>query len=391
MIGAVLLVLATAPAAFGADRAYWANGNDTISYANLDGSGGGGQLNLSGATPSGPRGVAVDPVAGRIYWANQGNDTISYANLDGSGGGGQLNVAGATIVKPHGVAIDPAAGRIYWANDTGNPISYAKLDGSGGGQLDTHRGDAGRALRRGDRHGGGEDLLGQPGHRHDLLRQARRIGRRRAQHLRVDAGQAPRRDDRPDGGADLLGQPRQHDLLRQPGRIGRRRRAQPLRRRPRRPRRHGDRPGGRADLLGQPRQRRRSPSPGSTDRVRAASSTSPGRPRAIPASWPWSRRRAPARLPAISGGTAIGSVLSCSQPSWAPDLPGAFLYRAPQALAYRWSRDGADIAGAPATRLHRVRHGRVPLPRDRFQPSRRHVAGQRSPRRHGTGGGGRRR
>ena len=79
LIVAVLLVLAAAPAAIGADRAYWANGNDTVSYANLDGSGGGGLLNLSGATPDGPRGVAVDPAAGRIYWANQGNDTISYA------------------------------------------------------------------------------------------------------------------------------------------------------------------------------------------------------------------------------------------------------------------------------------------------------------------------
>jgi hypothetical protein len=42
-------------------------------------------------------------------------------------------------------------------------------------------------------------------------------------------------------------------------------------------------------------------------------------------------------------------VLSCSQPSWPPDLPGAFLYRASQALGYGWSRDGADIAGAPVT------------------------------------------
>src|SRR5688572_26458941 len=136
LIAAAMLVLAAAPAAFGADRVYWANGNHTISYANLDGSGG-GLLNLSGAAPDGARGVDVDPVTGRIYWANQGNHTISYANLDGSGGGGQLDLGGATIVEPHGVAIDPAARRIYWANDTGNPVSWANLDGSGGGQLDT--------------------------------------------------------------------------------------------------------------------------------------------------------------------------------------------------------------------------------------------------------------
>ena len=85
LVTAGLLALASAPAALGVNRVYWGNGgNDTISYANLDGSGGGGELNISGATPSGPRGLAIDDTAMRIYWANQGNDTISYANLDGS-------------------------------------------------------------------------------------------------------------------------------------------------------------------------------------------------------------------------------------------------------------------------------------------------------------------
>jgi hypothetical protein len=36
-----------------------------------------------------------------------------------------------------GVAIDPAARKIYWANWRGNKISYANLDGSGGGDLTT--------------------------------------------------------------------------------------------------------------------------------------------------------------------------------------------------------------------------------------------------------------
>ena len=54
-------------------------------------------------------------------------------------------------------------------------------------------------------------------------------------------------------------------------------------------------------------------------------------------------------VPAISGGSAIGSVLSCSQPSWAPDVPDAFLYRAPLAVANQWTRDGSDIAGAPTS------------------------------------------
>src|SRR4051794_20391222 len=121
LIAVGLLALAAAPAALGADRIYWGNGTTgTISYANLDGSGGGGELNLSGATPNEPRGVVIDSAAGRIYWANQGNNTISYANLDGSGGGDQHNNCGKTPSQPHGLENDPAAGGVYWANDNNN-------------------------------------------------------------------------------------------------------------------------------------------------------------------------------------------------------------------------------------------------------------------------------
>jgi hypothetical protein len=91
-----------------AGRIYWTNLDSTISFANLDGSGGGGQLNLSGATDAGGIGMAIDPAAGRIYWANLGNDTISYANLDGSGGGGQLNISGATPSDPRFLALHQA-------------------------------------------------------------------------------------------------------------------------------------------------------------------------------------------------------------------------------------------------------------------------------------------
>src|SRR5213592_1349765 len=102
-----LLALAAAPAAFGADRVYWGNGgNDTISYANLDGSGGGGQLNLSGAIPRGPRGSVVGAAGGRIYWRDTGNATISCGSLDGSSGGGPLNISGTWPSNARGSAID---------------------------------------------------------------------------------------------------------------------------------------------------------------------------------------------------------------------------------------------------------------------------------------------
>src|SRR5437764_8898858 len=103
LIAAALLVLVAAPMALGADRVYWGNANDTISYANLDGSGGGNELNLSGATPNRIRGVAIDSATGRIYWANSGSSTISYAKLDGSGGGRELNLAGANPSQTRGL------------------------------------------------------------------------------------------------------------------------------------------------------------------------------------------------------------------------------------------------------------------------------------------------
>ena len=40
---------------------------------------------------------------------------ISFANLDGSGGG-DLDTTGATVNNPHGLALDPVDNTIYWAN-----------------------------------------------------------------------------------------------------------------------------------------------------------------------------------------------------------------------------------------------------------------------------------
>ena len=122
-------------------KVYWANnGGIPISFANLDGSGG-DNLNTSGATTSSPSGIAVDPAANKVYWSDNGiPDKISFANLDGSGGGGALNLGAATIVNPYGVALDPSSGRIFWANymGGGGGISFARADNSGvGGDLDT--------------------------------------------------------------------------------------------------------------------------------------------------------------------------------------------------------------------------------------------------------------
>jgi DNA-binding beta-propeller fold protein YncE len=188
----VLLALAAASAAHAADTIYWSNlDGNSISYANLGGSGGGdlpigpGTLDgpmglaidtaagkiywsnygilggagtgtsigvakldgsdahvipITGAPVNGPHGVAIDPAARKIYWTNHDNNTgnswIGYANLDGSNGG-ILNTGSATVEGPRGLAIDPAGGKIYWANWNGNTISFARLDGGGGADLAT--------------------------------------------------------------------------------------------------------------------------------------------------------------------------------------------------------------------------------------------------------------
>jgi hypothetical protein len=76
--------------------------------------------------------VAVDAAHNRIDWANYAANKISAANLDGSGGGSDLNTTGATADTPEGVAIDAAHNRIYWTGGGGR-VSSANLDGSGAG------------------------------------------------------------------------------------------------------------------------------------------------------------------------------------------------------------------------------------------------------------------
>jgi DNA-binding beta-propeller fold protein YncE len=137
----VVAVAWMAPAALAQNRIYWTNTSpsNTITFANLDGSGGFGTLNTAGATPFGPEGAAIDTAHNRIYWANASNNTISFASLSG-GGGGTLNTTGATLNEPFGVAIDTAHGKIYWANAQASGtagISFANLNGSGGGDLNT--------------------------------------------------------------------------------------------------------------------------------------------------------------------------------------------------------------------------------------------------------------
>ena len=83
-----------------------------------------------------PIGVAIDPAAKKIYWANYGGDKVSFARLD-NGGGGDLNIIGTTVSAPWGVTVDSGTEKVFWGNFTTNALDFAGLDGTGGGILST--------------------------------------------------------------------------------------------------------------------------------------------------------------------------------------------------------------------------------------------------------------
>jgi hypothetical protein len=123
-----------------ARRLYWVNdvAANPVSFADLDSPGHGENLQSPGASVSFPKGLAVDPIGKRVFWANLGEgatpESISFAALNGSGGG-KLNTTGADVNQPRGIAVDPFAGRVYVpdAIPSEGPLSFANSDGSGHG------------------------------------------------------------------------------------------------------------------------------------------------------------------------------------------------------------------------------------------------------------------
>ena len=235
---------------------YWANGGGAspVSFANVNGSGG-GNLNVTGATPDEPSGLAIDQNTNKVYWANFGNNTISFANLDNSGGGGQLNLTGATADGPAGVALDLAAGRVYWTNFSNNTISFAKLDGTGGGgQLST----AGATINE----PWGLAIDPAAGKVYWANFATGGIG-----FAKLDGS----------GGGNLSVAPLTPTMSEFPS------------------------------LLEVPTN---------------------------------------TAAPAVSGGSTQGSTLTCSQGSWAADLMGSYLYQTPNSFVYGWTLNGSPVPGA---------------------------------------------
>jgi DNA-binding beta-propeller fold protein YncE len=351
------------PLAFGADSIYWTDYFGAIRVGNLDGSGSPANLgpNFTGEFYS--QGLAIDPAAGKIYWTRPDLGAIRVGNLDGSGSPANLGANYTGETSPHGLAIDAAAGTMYWADGPGagtGAIRVGNLDGGlppgnlgsnyasetipVGVAIDPAAGkiywaDSGLAVGTGAIRVGNLDGSGTP----QTLFSGENFpagvaidpaaGKIYWSNTAAGAGTGAIRVGNLDGrglaanlGANYINQAYPFGVAIDPA-AGKIYWADPN---------LGAIRVGNLDGSG---------APNNLGIGFGAETTAPARaPLAV------ALLRAPAGTasPIVSGGSRIGSVLSCSRGAWAPDLLGAFLYRAPRSFAYQWSFDGSDIQGATA-------------------------------------------
>ncbi|KAH9629928.1 hypothetical protein HF086_017443 [Spodoptera exigua] len=84
---------------------------------------------LHGATLQNPDGLAVDWVAGNLYWCDKGTDTIEVSRVDGRH---RRVLLRGQLSEPRALALLPARGWLYWSDWGAAPhIGRAGMDGSG--------------------------------------------------------------------------------------------------------------------------------------------------------------------------------------------------------------------------------------------------------------------
>ena len=97
---------------------YWcAVSEGNIYRSNIDCEG--NELIVSGLVN--PEEVAVDWINRKLYWCDFGSNTIEYSELDGTDRKLLLQLLNVRIDQPRGLAIDPFTGHIYWTDWGLNP------------------------------------------------------------------------------------------------------------------------------------------------------------------------------------------------------------------------------------------------------------------------------
>ncbi|XP_070295573.1 low-density lipoprotein receptor-related protein 1-like [Salvelinus sp. IW2-2015] len=75
-----------------------------------------------------PRGIAVDWVAGNLYWTDSGRDVIEVALISGQH---RKTLISGMIDEPYAIVVDPQRGTMYWADWGNHPkIETAAMDGT---------------------------------------------------------------------------------------------------------------------------------------------------------------------------------------------------------------------------------------------------------------------
>jgi DNA-binding beta-propeller fold protein YncE len=92
-----------------------------------------------------PDGIAVDVVAGHIYWTNMGNPTVNDGSIERADLDGQNRitiVAQGGTFTPKQLQLETKSGKLYWCDREGMRLMRANLDGSNMETLvDTSQGD----------------------------------------------------------------------------------------------------------------------------------------------------------------------------------------------------------------------------------------------------------
>ncbi len=137
-LAAVLVAVVAAPgtvtSAHAQDRLYWTSAEGTgLSFSALDGSGD-GVLGIEKPGTHDDGGLAIDIAQGRFYWADQSGDAIESANF--AGGDQQVFQAdGVAVGSPGALTIDPASRVLVWARPGAPGLVEARMDGTGGGPV----------------------------------------------------------------------------------------------------------------------------------------------------------------------------------------------------------------------------------------------------------------